>query len=513
MDPGKLPNPDCKILDEWEKGLDAEQVTIVFPAAYLNNPSSMFGHLFMRFEPKDESESAFFMAKTINFAAETSAKEGVVDYIFRGLFGGFPCTSSIQPFYLRFKRYSDMESRDIWEYKLNLTREELDRLVRHVWELNNSVFDYYFLDENCAYRIVALLEVARPNLCLAEEFDAYTLPSDVIRGLKEKKSVESTVYKASAMKTFYHHVRSLYASEERIVFDIIQRQLPLDDPRLQALSPERKALVLAVTSEYLALLINRDMLNRDRSAALTQKIFFERINLGLPVRLDNTPAPKFSPDEGHKSHRIRLGGGRNRGDGFLSLAYRGVYHSFQDPLPGFEKGAQVELFNVELRDYEYDGVRLEQLGLINITSLSPFNMFFKPISWRFSLGAERREINSEEALLEYAQGGLGITYDVGGWMLAGLAYIELDVGKNLNNGYGLGSGLLLDMVYQTDNFSIDLGLSSMKYFVGDDDLVTSLWGKLNIPIGRNNAFYTEMEYDPKGESRRYEIGFGISHYF
>ena len=513
IDLSKIPNPDCKCLHDWMKELDVKKVTIVFPAAYLNNPSSMFGHLFMRFEPTERGEGALLMADTINFAADTSAQEGVTDYIYRGIFGGFPSTNSIQPFYKKFKRYSDIESRDIWEYRLNLSKEEMDRLMLHVWELKNGLFDYYFFNENCAYRLLTLLEVARPDLGLSEDFKAYTIPSNVIRGLNRKGVVESIAYRPSAMKTFYHHAKYLDESEARLLFDIVQQQLPFEGSRIQALSPKRRALVLALAAEYLALLINKDMIDRDKSTSLTQEIFSERTELGLPVEFDAFPTPKDSPDKGHKTRRIRFSGGYNNHKDFLSLAYRGAYHSLLDPLPGFEKGAQVELLNIELRDYEYDGVRLEHLKLMNITSLSPINMFFKPASWRFSLGAEKRSIDSEEALVEYAQGDIGVTFNVKDWMAAGMAHLELDCGRNLDQGYGVGSGLFFNLAYQTDILCLNLGLLSMKYLVGEDDLITMLWGKASIPIRKNNALFTEMEYDPKDESHRYEIGFGISHYF
>ncbi|MFB6259938.1 MAG: DUF4105 domain-containing protein, partial [Thiohalorhabdaceae bacterium] len=44
FDPGRLPEQPCPRFDWWREQLDADGVTLVFPAAYLNNPSSLFGH-------------------------------------------------------------------------------------------------------------------------------------------------------------------------------------------------------------------------------------------------------------------------------------------------------------------------------------------------------------------------------------------------------------------------------------------------------------------------------------
>ncbi|MGD9212086.1 MAG: DUF4105 domain-containing protein, partial [Desulfobacteraceae bacterium] len=170
IDSEKLPAPDCTCLNDWKKKIKSDKATIVFPASYLNNPSSMFGHLFLRLDASSGVESNPLMAYTVNFAADTSSQQGTLDYAYKGLLGGFPNTTKIQRFHQRFKTYSDIENRDIWEYQLNLTQSELDQLILHIWELQKNPFDYYFFDENCAYRQLSLLAVARPDLGLSKQF-------------------------------------------------------------------------------------------------------------------------------------------------------------------------------------------------------------------------------------------------------------------------------------------------------------------------------------------------------
>ncbi len=513
IDLTQLPTPGCDCLKNWTKQLNINQVTIVFPTAYLNNPSSMFGHLFLRFEPSDRTESNLLMAYTINFAADTSAQEGVADYIYRGLFGGFPSTNSIRRFHERFKRYSDIESRDIWEYTLNLSQEELDQLVLHVWELRGSVFDYYFLDENCAYRLIALLEVARPGLALAEEFTIYTIPGDTIRALRERGAIQSSTYRASAVKTFYHHIKDLNETETEIVINIVQKQLPLDSPRILSLPPKRRAIVLSLASEYLTILINKDMLDRKVSTQLTRRIFAERIDYSMPITFDKIPWPSASPDNGHKTHRISIAGGCNKNDSFYSIGYRDAYHSLLDPLPGFEKGAQVEFLNIKLRGYEGNDIRLEQLDIINITSLTPINSYLKPASWKFSFGRERKELYSKQPLVYYIEGNMGITSYLGDCMLSGMVHLTSDFGGALDHGYGLGAGLYFDLVYQSETYSYDVGVLYMKYLVGDNDSLTKLWGETSFPLSKNDAIFSQIQYTPNSRADLYEINLGVHHYF
>jgi len=69
---------------------------------------------------------------------------------------------------LLVKEYGDFENRDIWEYRLQLTAAQTERLLMHVWELKESYFDYFFFTENCAYQLLPLLEVANPELHLTD---------------------------------------------------------------------------------------------------------------------------------------------------------------------------------------------------------------------------------------------------------------------------------------------------------------------------------------------------------
>ena len=39
-----LPSPACQEFDTWYKSIDPHSAALIFPAAYLNSPSSMFGH-------------------------------------------------------------------------------------------------------------------------------------------------------------------------------------------------------------------------------------------------------------------------------------------------------------------------------------------------------------------------------------------------------------------------------------------------------------------------------------
>ena len=61
------------------------------------------------------------------------------------MLGGFRGVFSLLPFYYKVREYSDFESRDLWEYEFKFSEEESQFFVKHLWELGDTWFDYYYL--------------------------------------------------------------------------------------------------------------------------------------------------------------------------------------------------------------------------------------------------------------------------------------------------------------------------------------------------------------------------------
>ena len=59
----------CPKLKAWMDSVSTDRLTLVFPAMYLNNPGSAFGHTFLRFD----SPGSIMLSQTINYAAAYDA--------------------------------------------------------------------------------------------------------------------------------------------------------------------------------------------------------------------------------------------------------------------------------------------------------------------------------------------------------------------------------------------------------------------------------------------------------
>jgi len=457
-----LPEPDCDRLEEWRSQLGDVTVSVVMPAAYLNNPSSMFGHAFLRLDsnlPRAQGLLSF----TLGFAADTSSYKGAVDYVYRGLFGGFPCDDSLTRYYRMVRQYSDIERRDLWEYTLKLSDAERERLLSHLWEVRDKkVFDYYFLEENCAYRILGVIDAAVPGLNLKNEFSFYVIPADAMRALRDHGLILATSYRPSAQKAFTSHVELLDADTQKWVISAVERQSLLNDQLLKALPPGREHEGISATAEYLSMLIDRDQVDRKEGADLEKWLLVQRCNFSPP---DKHPQPNSppSPDSGHRGHRLSVGGGVASEGGYGSLAYRQLYHDLSDPARGYEKGQQISILDAEVRYYQGGRIALDSAVLIDVANFSPVNRFFLPLSWRYAVGREERNID-EVRRYTYVEGEWGPSFGWGPFIFPALLRLSAENSSQYGGKFGAMTGFKLGAISQGDRVSATIMVEANKVF-------------------------------------------------
>ena len=149
LDLQDLPQPNCQEFTTWYQSIDPHSAALIFPAAYLNSPSSMFGHTLLRIDQSNtRSDDTTLLSYAINFGAYIEGSDNSILYAWKGLMGGYPGLFALMPYQEKLSEYRSLENRDLWEYQLDLTPEETGRMVEHVWELKQIQFDYFFFDEN-----------------------------------------------------------------------------------------------------------------------------------------------------------------------------------------------------------------------------------------------------------------------------------------------------------------------------------------------------------------------------
>lgn len=408
----RLPPVTCERFRHWFDEMNPGQLTLVFPAAYLNNPASMFGHTLFRVDPPGDDDRLPLLAETINYAADTRDQKGMA-YAFKGLFGGYRGRFSIAPYYAAVKTYGDIENRDIWEYRLNLTGEEIAQLLRHVWELRTAWFQYYFLKENCSYHLLSLLEVARPELRLTGRFTGWTIPSETVRAVADAGLVREVRYRPSRNTVLQHRMRLMDGGEQQLAERLTRGVVPVDTAFLRDLPPVDQARVLELATDYLAYLQSPRFGAAQQNPGRLSELLLARSRLDVPDQTPAIAAPKVWPGAGHKPARVSLGFGIEDRREFVELAGGPAYHDTSDPEGGFTRGSRINLLLGALRYYPVKNqAEIERVDVIDIMSLSSWNRFMHPVSWKVAVGMERKErTNADRPPLGRVNAGAGISHD------------------------------------------------------------------------------------------------------
>ena len=473
-----LPQRDCPELQQWLAALDPGRLTLVFPSAYINNPSTMFGHTFLRVDKPADRRGSVLTSAAINFAAEKTEFSGLL-FAIESLTGGQAGYFSIQPYYEKVNDYSDLESRDIWEYDLNFTPAEIRRMLLHLWELREIRFDYYFLDENCSYQLLALLDSARPGLDLTSRFPYDAIPIDTARAILELPGILADVhYRPSARTRLAWQLEQMTPAERQLVRDLAWGRIAVDDSRLNALDDTDKARVLSSAYDYVQFKYRRRKIEREDSAARSLQLLSARSALPAAAPL-SPPMPAVRPDQGHPSARLIYGLGAAQDSSFLDLTWRPAYHDLLDSDDGHVAGAQINFLDTRLRfDERSNRIRIQQFTLIDIYSVTPHTQDFEALSWKFNTGLERLPLGySNRQQLPYTvNGGAGRTWALGGELrffalLEGTLMLHGDIDNYAALGAGPGLGLLwkaapawkLWLNARLQRYGVNLHMSYLEY--------------------------------------------------
>jgi len=193
--------PKCEAFNKQMKKIDPHSVSLIFPAAYISSPASMFGHTFLRI---DSSYNSKMLSYAINYAANANPDtENALVFTIKGLFGGYDGEYSLLPYYEKIKEYRDSEERDIWEYNLNLSQKQIEQMMRHIWEIENTYSWYYFFTENCSYNMLWLIEVANPEINLRKYFTYQVIPPETVHVVIEEVSSQKGILDHLAEQNYW----------------------------------------------------------------------------------------------------------------------------------------------------------------------------------------------------------------------------------------------------------------------------------------------------------------------
>ncbi|APU49263.1 DUF4105 domain-containing protein [Acinetobacter junii] len=518
IDTEKLPIVKCPEFDQWINQIKPHKATLIYATDFMGNPSSMFGHTLLRLDPKDQKQLNL-VSYAVNYAATVSGEDNW-SYAWKGLTGQYPGEYSLMPYYRKVKEYGDFESRDLWEYELNLTPEETRFLVEHIWEMQHVSFPYYFVSDNCAYRLLGLIDLVRPNLDLKKQFNYAAIPIETLKAVDQQDLVKEVVYRPALetqlLSQAKQHGTPLAKVAHQIAFQDIEKAQPL----LEKYNQHDQAKILEMAYDDLYLQYISRQVDVDFAQPQLRQLLAERSQIDVEKQRQEPERPKMQPVEGHHARNLSVNVGELQGKKFIELGHRQAYHDLIDPQGGYRLGTQLLFLdgNIQYRD---DQLKLEHLDLLTVNSYNPIQPFKSPITWGFNLGWKQEALDQGNFSDDQQHGVMNLNMQVG-YSLADydrrhLCYAQMQShfqgGRSLDKGWRVGVGPTVGcMNIWTDTINSVVQIE-LPYWEDQSQWNLRVGSQLQYSLNSNNALRLNWNFEQQDHKDWSKVGLGYVWFF
>ncbi|WFB36218.1 DUF4105 domain-containing protein [Kiritimatiellota bacterium B12222] len=484
-----FPGGDCEDFLLTVADLKVNSATLIYPSAYLNSPASMFGHLLLVLDREGKNR---LLSRAVNYAAIVDDRFGPL-FAVKGIFGFYDGVYTLLPYYEKVEEYASVNRRDIWEYSLELTPDELDMLLRHVWELQTLQSRYFFFKENCAFNLLYPIQVARPSLDLVNHFRMSAIPVSLLQDLTRSGITAPPVYRPSKATDMSFLASQLSKQEIETAKQLVDGASLTGNE-----SPQLLSLVIAWV-QYLY--TEKEITNEEYKTRILP-LFSAQSKMGKQ-NLPEAPAPE-PPENGHAPRRISAYGGVDTvsGDAIAGVKIRAAYHDWLDNPVGYPLGSSIRMFEFDVQGRPEDGeIYLNQLTLMDVRSLTPPEPWVKPLSWEVAFGGEADPFNPQH-LRWYGNFSSGITRGIGS---QGLAYVMLTQhviwDTNLKSNLSWEPGFEWGITSVNERFALGLrgwhtwGVLGYHGSRQEVEAEGRCFLNINTSLGLSSVYYTESGED------------------
>ncbi|MBI3294683.1 MAG: DUF4105 domain-containing protein [Deltaproteobacteria bacterium] len=503
--PASAPSMACERLNQFLEQIDSDRVSLVFSSGYMGNPASLFGHTLFRFHRR--SRGSALLDHAVGFAATPNTNNPLL-YAWRGTAGGFPGVFDVLPYYGKIQEYNNRESRDLWEYELKLSPDQVDLMVKSVWEVGRQTIPYFYLDVNCASVLFVLLDLTDPSFHFAEDIALWVTPTDVARSINSSPGlVTATRFWPSSLTRYLSRFEMLATDEERgAVKDVIKSQFQ----KMDGLRNGQKARVIDTVLEFIDY---TEKMSGEKAgtkyATLRNDLLLRRSR--IPEVPEQIPQPEktANPALSHGSVRVAVGPQIDRFGTAFGFNWRPALHDVLGQGNGFSGDLEIRFLDLDFRALP-NSVQLSRLGLLDIVSLVPQKPNMTPFSWRLGILMEE-DGAGERVFRKYLRYSLGYAVRP---MRSLLVYAMplIDVGQSDYRGQGFhfGAGLQTGLLWTPfATLRLTLGAVGERRWGGVviDDLSATASGA--FALSQDNELRLENAWGLGG----YRVMFSYAHYF
>lgn len=515
----QLPEVTCPELDGWIGQIKPYKATLIYATDFMGNPSSMFGHALLRLDPKNQKQLNL-VSYAVNYAATVTNGEGW-SFAWNGLTGQYPGEYSLMPYYRKVKEYGDLESRDLWEYELSLTPDETRFLVQHIWEMKHVSFPYYFVGDNCAYRLLGLIDLVRPQLNLKQQFKVAAIPVETIKAIEQQGLVKETVYRPALETQLLSQARQHGKKLAKVAHQVAFSETVEMSKHIESYNDFDKAKILEMAYDDLYLQLIGRKVEPGFAQPRLRQLLSMRSEIDLEKQRQQPQRPKVDPTQAHDARHFSVNLGEVQGKKFVELGHRQAYHDLIDPQGGFRTGTQLLFWQGSIQ-YRDDKLKLEHFDFLNVNSYNPITPFKTPLSWGFNLGWKQEALAQNGRFSEHEQHGLAHLQVQMGYSYADperehVCYMQLQnhiqAGKALEQGWRVGMGPTIGCQNIWSDKINSLIQVELPYWQDSKQWQLKLDSHLQYVLNHQNAIRFSWQYQQQDHTDWMKTSLGYVRFF
>jgi len=383
----------CPQLDEYIQE-NYKEISLIFTAPKYNAPASIFGHTFLK-----------IYSDTIPYAVNYAAHipdVSTFNYVYGGLSGKFYSHYKLLAYNSKAYEYKEEEYRDLVEYKLKLSKEQIKHIMLHLYEIKETQEYYYFLSKNCSSEILKLLDFRDESSHLSQELHSVTIPINIVTILQNNHLLKNIAIHYSKMKNFYRLVNQLTRKERALLEKIISFQATVRELKHTPMTQKEKAKIVQAAISYF------EMHKEKKEFQKSLSTLFKLITLKNSLHIQSKEPIKILKKNpiSDKFHKIFIAQkySRKRLQETI-IGTRALYKSRFDLLDDIEQKGSIELLELAIRHDTQNNYTLDHFTLINLESIAPSNAFFTNITNKIKIGSKR--LFYHDTLYSYANVSLG----------------------------------------------------------------------------------------------------------
>lgn len=498
---------NCVEYNAWKENGSIKSISFMYVTGYLKNPASFFGHTLLKFNRDSQIKGQSLLERSLNYGAETN-DDAALPYVIKGLIGKYKASLQDETFFRLSAQYQEFQMRDIYEYKLNLSSYQKNIILAYTYEMKAKSYDYYFLADNCAYRINRILGVALEGEPMPKT--PWKAPIDLLIKIQDSELVSEIIYHPSQTTRALSSIEKLDKAEKDTLYKIFNSNIAkinnIDD--LDSLDLRLAAI------DYL----NYKKLKAFKSDNVNEleQIDSIRKNILLKIDSDNKNQqrvikPKAYPHEISRPTLIRYklhknDGGKNA----HTFMLRGANFEILDQDRSKMGNSEFIFLSPQISFYE-DNLFIDEITLFKVTSLNDFKTLLpNELNYSWGIDVSRRNISSicYPCNVSSVSGIIGKSFYINE-NLSLYSLLKPSIHQSRKNSGNKSISFSSGMIISIDKLKINFNLDKLEFEKNNifDEMVRKIEVKINLSKNFDFSIYI------KNGSKTNNLGVNLNRYF